>query len=641
MMARLYVMLLAVGLIPVSTVCQEYIRYYHPILSPPLPESIKGERGTIRALVVGVSHYQDEGYLDLPYARRDAEAFAAYLKTPGGGSLSSENLELLTNETATLARFTDALNWMLTDSKAGDKIVVHCVGYGKFDHYGKDVRLLFYDSPPAPTDAGFFPLSKLTDLLQRATKRMGVRILLWVEFRAYPDSATLPASWSGSDTHSGMRTLRLGRLDSAETEGAPDTLSNGNSYSNTFLGGLLGLADDNHNEKVHGPEIQRYLRGRENEHPGGKTFASLSYPARDEWICNARETTRNTLTGQLSSPFSPLLYLEVQPLDKFMQTNADSMARRQYEDFILTIRLGRLMTPPERCAASLLDSLLSRPELSPVYKQLQRRMAVAYQDEAQQALNAYLRASVKELNRRRKNRDHYRLYPEYLQRTIDILGRNHFMRQLLEAKLLYFEGLTLRLDSQHNADTSLLPKALEKQLQAIELEPEAAFVYNEIGVLHFLMKQDAEAETYFNRALEYSPTWGIPQSNLSLTLLRQDRKEEAKDAGYKAIQLSNWNPNTFLNLGVVYKELGDYEGAAKLFRSALIIDPEFPDAHYNLACIQALTGQGEEAMASLRQAIYFGYDRPDEMTTDKDLASLQKTTAFQQLVAIHFPDFRR
>ncbi len=44
------------------------------------------EGTTTRAVVVGISDYQDEKISDLKYAHRDAIAFAAWLQSPAGGS---------------------------------------------------------------------------------------------------------------------------------------------------------------------------------------------------------------------------------------------------------------------------------------------------------------------------------------------------------------------------------------------------------------------------------------------------------------------------------------------------------------------------------------------------------------------------
>lgn len=60
--------------------------------------------GTTRAVVVGISDYQDPAIPDLQFAHRDAEAFAAWLKSPAGGGVPEENIILLINQKATLGK---------------------------------------------------------------------------------------------------------------------------------------------------------------------------------------------------------------------------------------------------------------------------------------------------------------------------------------------------------------------------------------------------------------------------------------------------------------------------------------------------------------------------------------------------------
>lgn len=344
---------------------------------------------------------------------------------------------------------------------------------------------------------------------------------------------------------------------------------------------------------------------------------------------------------EAGSLFSPILHLEVQPLDDFMTQHADAHTRQFYEDFILAIRLEQLLLPPGRCAADLLDSLLAADAVAPVRKQLLRRMAVGYQDVAQQALNAYLQTNAQELARRRKNREHYKLYPQYMQRTLNILGPNHFMAALLEAKRLYFEGLGLRLEFEQTLDTALLSNAMGKLWQAIALEPEAAFVYNEMGVASLLMNNLKAAENYFQQALEYAPSWGVPQANLSLTYNKQGRVDEAVDAGYTAIQLSPWNAGAYVRLGEAHQVKGDMKSAETLYRRALRLDPGSPNAYYDLACLQAQTRQPAAAIESLRQAILNGYDRVEYLLEDPDLEPLHHLDAFDALIQQYFPEIRK
>ena len=60
---------------------QQIVRYYHPLFSPTLSQQASGPIGVIRALVVGIDKYQHGSPIPAGHARRDAEAFAAFLKT--------------------------------------------------------------------------------------------------------------------------------------------------------------------------------------------------------------------------------------------------------------------------------------------------------------------------------------------------------------------------------------------------------------------------------------------------------------------------------------------------------------------------------------------------------------------------------
>lgn len=630
--------ILALGLGTGASAQEKTIRYFHPVFSSSVSVGVTGERGITRALVVGAGSYQNAEIGALPFARRDAEAFAAFLKTPAGGSVAWENLFLLTNKDATLANVANALDAMTAESRQGDKIIVFVSAVAQVRERS-DPALLFYDSPPAPTGAGFIALSRITSLLGEAATRKGARVFVAIELTpTFSDIKTLER-WNASESRYGLFLEKM----AAVPTGNADSLVAARSFGNTLMRGLLGLADTDHNEKLYVPELLSYLNtpGKKQDWAGRCAF--LAFSDRDDWLCKAPSGySREKLAAQVERAQTPILQLEVQPLDGFMAGLGDPVAQRLYEDFILTIRLGHLLTPPERCAATLLDSLLQIESLAPVRKQLQRRMAVAYQDESQQAINAYLQTSSHEMTRRRKEHEHYKLYPRYLQITADLLGENHFMRPMLEVKRLYFEALAMRLDAEHDAgDSTVLPEALQRLEQAVEIEPDAAFLYNEMGVIKAILRQYPEAEQYFLLALERSPTWSLPQANLSLVFKEQKRFPEAREASISAIALNPSNPDGYVKLGLVFQGMNVLDSAAIQYRRALRINPEYIDAHYNLACIQVQTGQPDVALESLRAAIKYGFDQPGHIMEDEDLKPLHGTTAFAALMREAFPDFRR
>src|ERR1700685_1062300 len=72
----------------------------HPELSTK-DQAVK-PAGRTFALLVGVSHYSnDPPITSLQFADKDAETFAAFLKTPIGGALVDDDIRLLTNSKAT------------------------------------------------------------------------------------------------------------------------------------------------------------------------------------------------------------------------------------------------------------------------------------------------------------------------------------------------------------------------------------------------------------------------------------------------------------------------------------------------------------------------------------------------------------
>ncbi len=103
-----------------------------------------------RAVVIGISDYQDKDIPDLRFADRDAEAFANFLRSPAGGSLDGDHLKLLTDSAATTTQFDAALGWLMDESKEGDQAIIYFSGHGDLETKTRSQQgfLLCWDSPP-------------------------------------------------------------------------------------------------------------------------------------------------------------------------------------------------------------------------------------------------------------------------------------------------------------------------------------------------------------------------------------------------------------------------------------------------------------------------------------------------------------
>jgi tetratricopeptide (TPR) repeat protein len=78
--------------------------------------------------------------------------------------------------------------------------------------------------------------------------------------------------------------------------------------------------------------------------------------------------------------------------------------------------------------------------------------------------------------------------------------------------------------------------------------------------------------------------------------------------------------------------LGEDERGLDLARQALAIDPAEPMVLYNVACVQALAGRAEEAMASIEQSVRTGLNQLDWLKNDSNLDLLRSDPRFQALV---------
>ncbi len=77
---------------------------------------------------------------------------------------------------------------------------------------------------------------------------------------------------------------------------------------------------------------------------------------------------------------------------------------------------------------------------------------------------------------------------------------------------------------------------------------------------------------------------------------------------------------------------GDKAKGLEWAKRALAIDPEDAGVRYNVACLYALEGEPEQAIACLEEALARGFGNRDWIRRDPDLASLRDHPRFQALV---------
>jgi superkiller protein 3 len=216
------------------------------------------------------------------------------------------------------------------------------------------------------------------------------------------------------------------------------------------------------------------------------------------------------------------------------------------------------------------------------------------------------------------------------------MDKKNFMYKILEAKKYYFLGLNKRFEAGTSKNNALFRESLALQFKGLEYEPEASFILNEIGNVYASMQQNKQAKAYFEKAIELTPTWSIPYSNLCV--LNKDNPVVAIKYGKRAVKIDPKNVLALNSLGTAYLNNENLEEAEYYFVKALKIAPKYSTAWYNLACIYSLQENLTESLRLLEQAFYNGMKDHEIPNQDPDLIYVRRFEEYSQLLSKYFPE---
>jgi hypothetical protein len=114
--------------------------------------------------------------------------------------------------------------------------------------------------------------------------------------------------------------------------------------------------------------------------------------------------------------------------------------------------------------------------------------------------------------------------------------------------------------------------------------------------------------------------------------LNEGNFEAARRRFLEAIEIDEGIPEAYNGVGVTWRMRNDLPKALDWYKKALLVDPDFGDAYYNMACVYALQGQSEMALRYLQIAALNGYATSEGIDGDTDLESLREDPAYKALV---------
>jgi tetratricopeptide (TPR) repeat protein len=147
--------------------------------------------------------------------------------------------------------------------------------------------------------------------------------------------------------------------------------------------------------------------------------------------------------------------------------------------------------------------------------------------------------------------------------------------------------------------------------QVHDLIPRDFTVFSRIGGQLARQRRWAEAESYFLKAVTAYPAFGPGWLGLGEMHAAQGKTEQALEEYERARRLDPHEPRTFYHIGSALSTLHRGPEAIKSFRHAILMDPDYWEAHNALAVELGMQDEIAEARSEFKEVIRLNPDFPD------------------------------
>lgn len=550
-----------------------------------------------KAIIVGISNYMN--IRSLNYAHSDALNFYNFLVSDAGGRVDSNNIVLLLNDDATSANIYASLDWLVDEAKEGERIIIYFSGHGDLET--KTIRqngfLLGYDAPEHCYMAGgTVSVGFLQDYMETIALQCKSNILLITDAcrsgklaggqeGAQNTSAALAQNWQSI--------TKVLSSQAGEYSLEADSWGNGAGVFTYYLvNGLTGKADRNNNDEVSTQELYMYLLeniGRETNYAQNPILVG-DMTSTLAWVdsLSLAQLDVNTQIGShelLASKGFESMYKE--------QLSTEAYAN--YERFRYCLE-NELLVPEysdNENAWDIYQSIIEDENAEIIHKHIKRSLLAALQNESQIIVNSILTNQDNEID---FDTDRARTELHY---TFNLINTSYILYNDIRARYLFLKSV----DMETAEDQVVL---LE---EASEIKPDAAYLYNRLGVQYYNLEQFELAIKTFNKAINLVPTWSYPYYNLGGAYYAKKQYDEAIEFYYKSISLNPKEANGYANLGLTYMTLTQYNKANEFFYKALELRPDEAAVYNNLGINYIMLKQHNKAIESFQKYIEL---KPDD-----------------------------
>jgi tetratricopeptide (TPR) repeat protein/peroxiredoxin len=178
-------------------------------------------------------------------------------------------------------------------------------------------------------------------------------------------------------------------------------------------------------------------------------------------------------------------------------------------------------------------------------------------------------------------------------------------------KALPFKGQLVQDSFQRNDFTygvamyqhGYLDQAAESFRQVIEVKPNEADAYYNLGTLSLKRNDFQQARSYLEMTLQLRPNYPEAWNNLGTMAAQHEQLDEAIRDFQKSLELKPGFGIALLNLGNVYRRQHSFEKAEDCLNRAIQIQPDDPEVNYSLGMLFAQQGRLDRATDYLQRAL--------------------------------------
>lgn len=187
--------------------------------------------------------------------------------------------------------------------------------------------------------------------------------------------------------------------------------------------------------------------------------------------------------------------------------------------------------------------------------------------------------------------------------------------------------------------------AMEKLQLALKQDSDNANAYMALGLLYNSTGDTQRADENFRTALRKAPDNPQTQNNYAVFLCQHGKPQESEQYFLKAAEnpLYPTPEAAYTNAGVCANKIPDQAAAAQYFRRALAINPNFPDALYQMARMSYEQKHYPEARAFIERFTSASpRPRPEVLLlgarTERALGNQQAAVKYARQLIRQFPE---